>query len=109
RETLLRTSIVRTAANPLAPIHSADGSTSIWFPSGPSKEVRRDIWRCCKRWIPEQLPALSDIEVWHDIIWAECNKLTLDQVAHFVEQDGTIEKLAGELHATDVHLWLLSF
>jgi hypothetical protein len=109
RETLLRTSIVRTAANTLAPIHSADGATSIWFPSGPSKEVRRAIWRCCKTWIPEQLPALSDIEVWHDIIWAECNKLTLDQVADFVEQDGTIEKLAGELQATDVHLWLLSF
>lgn len=109
RETLLCTSIVRTAANTLAPIQSADGSTGIWFPSGPSKEVRRAIWRCCKNWIPEQLPALSDIEVWHDIIWAECNKLTLDQVAHFVEQDATIERLAGELKGTDVHLWLMNF
>ncbi len=109
RETLLRTSIVRTAANTLAPIQSADGSTSIWFPSGPTKEIRRDIWRCCKNWIPDSLPALSDIEVWHDIIWAECNKLTLDQVADFVEQDATIDKLAGELQATDVHLWLMNF
>lgn len=109
RETLLRTSIVRTAANTLAPIHSADGSTNIWFPSGTSKEVRRAIWRCCKNWIPEQLPALSDIEVWHDIIWAECNKLTLDQVADFVEQDAAIERLAGELQGTDVHLWLMNF
>jgi len=109
RETLLRTSIVRTAANTLAPIQSADGSNSIWFPSGPSKEVRRAIWRCCKNWIPDALPALSDIEVWHDIIWAECNKLTLDQVADFVEQDATIDKLAGELQATDVYLWLMNF
>ena len=109
RETLLRTSIVRTAANTLAPIQSADGSTSIWFPSGPSKEIRRAIWRCCKNWIPNSLPALSDIEVWHDIIWAECNKLTLDQVAEFVEKDGTIETLAGELQEVEVHIWLMNF
>ena len=56
RETLLRTSIVRTAANTLAPIHSADGSNNIWFPSGPSKEIRRAIWRCCKNWIPDAAP-----------------------------------------------------
>ena len=109
RETLLRTSIVRTAANTLAPIHSADGSTNIFFPSGPSKEIRRAIWRCCKTWIPGQLPALSDMEVWHDIIWAECNKLTLDQVAEFVEKDATIENLADELQGKEVHQWLIEF
>jgi hypothetical protein len=109
RQTLLHTRIVRTAANTLAPIHSDNGSNNIWFPSGPSKEVRRAIWRCCKNWIPGQLPALSDVEIWNDIIWAECNKLTLDQVAEFVEQDGTIEVLQGELDGTNVYLWLMNF
>jgi hypothetical protein len=109
RDTLLRTNIVRTAAGTLAPIQSADGSTNIWFPTGPSKEVRRAIWRCCKTWIPPQLPAQSDVEVWNDIIWAECNKLTLDQVATFVEEDGTIENLAGELQEKEVHQWLMEF
>ena len=109
RETLLRTKIVRTAANTLAPIHSEDGLTNIFFPSGPSNEIRRAIWRCCKTWIPGQLPAQSDIEVWHDIIWAECNKLTLDQVAYFVEKNETIESLAGELQEMEVHLWLMNF
>jgi hypothetical protein len=109
RQTLQRTSIVRTAADALAPIHSDDGLNNIWFPSGPSKEVRRAIWRCCKNWIPEQLPALSDIEIWNDIIWPECDKLTLDQVAEFVEKDGTIEVLQGELDGTGVHLWLMNF
>jgi hypothetical protein len=109
RETLLRTNIVRTAAGTLAPIHSTDGSTNIWFPTGPSKEVRRAIWRCCKTWIPPQLPAQSDVEVWNDIIWAECNRLTLDQVATFVEEDGMIENLAGELQEKEVHQWLMEF
>jgi hypothetical protein len=109
RATLLRTSIVRTAGDTLAPIKSEDGSTNIWFPNGPSKEVRRAIWRCCKNWIPAQLPAQSDVEIWNDIVWAECDKLTLDQVAEFVEKDETVETLAGELQDIDVHQWLMRF
>lgn len=109
RNTLLRTKIVRTAAGQLAPIHSADGANSIWFPSNASEQVRRAIWRCCKTWIPEQLPAESDVEVWHDIIWPECNKLTLDQVAEFIEKDDTIETLASELEGKEVHEWLMEF
>jgi hypothetical protein len=109
RDTLLRTSIVRTAAGTLAPIHSADGANNIWFPSNASRQVRRAIWRCCKTWIPKQLPAQSDVDVWYDIIWHECDELTLDQVAAFVEQDDTIAKLASELEAKDVHEWLMEF
>ncbi len=109
RDTLLRTKIVRTAAGTLAPIHSADGANNIWFPSNTSKQVRRAIWRCCKTWIPEQLPAQSDVEVWHDIAWPECDKLTLDQVAAFIEEDDTIEKLASELEGKEVHEWLMEF
>jgi hypothetical protein len=109
RDTLLRTKIVRTAAGTLAPIRSADGANNIWFPSNGSKQVRRAIWRCCKTWIPEQLPAQSDVEVWHDIIWPECDKLTLDQVAAFIEEDHTIEMLASELVGKEVHEWLMEF
>ena len=109
RGELLRTKIVRTAAGSLAPIHSPDGKNNIWFPTGATEKLRRAIWRCCKTWIPQQLPALSDVEVWHDIIWQECNKLTLDQAAIFIEEDGTIETLTSELQAKDVHEWLIEF
>jgi hypothetical protein len=110
RETLLRTKIVRTVAGNMAPIHSPDGNNNIWFPTGSTDKIRRAIWRCCKTWIPEQLPAQSEIEVWHDTIWQECNKLTLDQVATFIEDDDTIKKLAGELsEENDVHEWLNEF
>ena len=110
RDTLLHTKIVRTAAGNMAPIHSADGTTNIWFPTGSSDKIRRAIWRCCKTWIPGQLPAQSEVEVWNEIIWPECNKLTLDQVAAFIEDDDTIETLAGELQEEkDVHEWLNEF
>lgn len=107
---LLRTKIVRTAADTMASIHSPDGKNNILFPSGPNKEIRRRIWRCCKEWIPQQLPAETDVEIWHDIIWPDCHRLTLDQVAEFIEQDGTSETLAGELSAEmEVHEWLNEF
>lgn len=107
---LLRTKIVRTAADTMAAIHSLDGKCNIWFPSSPNKDIRRRIWHCCEPWIPKQLPAQSDVEVWHDIIWPDCKKLTLDQIAAFIEDDGTAETLAGELSGEkEVHEWLNDF
>jgi hypothetical protein len=109
RTVLLRTNIVRTAADTMAPIRSPDGATNIWFPSGPTTEIRRRIWCCYKPWIPEQLPAQSDVEVWHDIIWSDCGKLTLDQFAEFIEDVGTIEMLVAKLPGTDAYAWLNDF
>src|SRR5438552_2080275 len=109
RDTLLRTKIVRTAAGTLAPIISLGGQNNIWFPTGATDKIRRAIWRCCKTWIPSQLPAQSDVEIWHDIIWQECDKLTLDQVAAFIEEDDTVQKLESELQGKDVHEWLMEF
>jgi hypothetical protein len=106
---LLHTKIVRTAADTMAPIHSPDGN-NIWFPSSSNKEIRRRIWSCCKAWFPNQLPAQSDVDFWHDIIWPDCNKLTLEQVAVFIEDDGNIETLARELsEEKEVHEWLNDF
>lgn len=108
RDTLLITKIVRTAAGNIAPIHSGD--TDIYFPTGSSEEIRQAIWRCCKTWAPAQLPAQAEVEAWNEIIWQDCKKLTFDQFAEFIEEDDTIEKLAGELvDGKDVHEWLNEF
>ena len=109
RDSLLRTNIVRTAAGTMAPIQSADGKKYAWFPSGPTKEVRRGIWRCCRAWFPERLPALPDVELWHEILWPECGKLTLDQVAELIEAAGSIETLTAKLTGKDAYAWLNDF
>jgi hypothetical protein len=109
RDTLLRTNIVRTAAATMAPIQSPDGKKYAWFPSGPTKEIRRGIWRCCRSWFPEKLPALQDVELWQDILWPECGKLTLDQLAELIEVEGSIETLTAKLKGKDAHAWLNDF
>jgi hypothetical protein len=108
RDSLLRTNIVRTAAGTMAPIQSADGKKYAWFPSGPTKEVRRGIWRCCRAWFPERLPALPDVELWQDILWPDCGKLTLDQVAELTEAVGSIEILTAKLKG-NAYAWLNDF
>src|SRR6266481_14667 len=107
---LLQTKIVRTAADTVASIQSPDGKNNILFPSNGNNVIRRRIWRSCNMWIPDQLPAKPDVDAWYDIIWSECKRLTLDQVAAFIEEDDTIEKLDGELaEGKDVHEWLNEF
>jgi hypothetical protein len=73
------------------------------------KEIRRGIWRCCRSWFPERLPALSDVELWQDILWPECGKLTLEQVAAFIETEGSIETLTAKVKGKDAHAWLNEF
>lgn len=108
RDALLRTKIVRTAGNTMAPIQ-IDGKKYAWFPSGSTEEVRRGIWRCGSSWFPERLPAWTDVELWQDILWPECGKLTLEQLASLIEAEGSIETLTAKLKGKDAYAWLNEF
>ncbi|HWD91723.1 MAG TPA: hypothetical protein VG938_05160 [Verrucomicrobiae bacterium] len=93
---LLSAKIVKTAAGTLAAIRAPDGTNNIWFPSNAIKEIRNRIWRCCKDWFPPNLPAESDIHIWHDIIWPDCEKLTLERIAEWIEDCGTIAEVSAK-------------
>ena len=110
RKSLLHANIVRTATGDLASILSDDGQKFIWFPSATKKQLREKIWLCCSSWFPSQLPAQTDVEVWDEIAWEDCGKLTVATVAAFVEKAGTMAALAEELvPGTDVRAWLNEF
>jgi hypothetical protein len=55
------------------------------------------------------LPASSDVELWQDILWHECGKLTLDQLAAFLENEGSIATLTTKLKGKEAHAWLNEF
>lgn len=105
---LLKAKIVRTASNNLLPIVSADGNHHIWFPSSPNKDIRHRIWLCFSSWFPNNLPAESDVDFWYQTIWSECKKLTLQQIAEFIEQSGSIEKISL-VDQRSVFDWLNAF
>ena len=109
REALLHSNIVRTATGELRSILSPDGKKYIWFPSAAKKEIREGLWRCCSSWFPQQLPASTDVEAWHDLIWDECGELTTGGLAAFVESMGSVGGLSKELSGKNVFEWLNEF
>jgi hypothetical protein len=109
RKTLLRVKIVRTATDNLASILGDNGAKYIWFPTAGKKEIRDKLWLCCSSWFPHCLPRRADVEVWHEVVWDECGKLTVAQLAIFVESKGTLGVLSKELPGKDVHDWLNEF
>ncbi len=106
---LLRLNIVRTASGELRSILSRDGKKYIWSPSAARREIREKLWRCCSSWFPHQLPARSDVEAWHDLIWDQCGKLTTGKLAEFVELKGSLDVLSKELSGKNAYEWLNEF
>jgi hypothetical protein len=109
REQLLQAKIVRTATDDLASILADDGTKYIWFPTAGKKEIRDRLWFCCSSWFPHRLPIRADVEVWHEIVWDECGKLTVAQLAIFVESKGSVGELSTKLSDKNVYDWLNEF
>ena len=109
RKRLLRTEIVNTSDNNIVAILDEKGDKYTWFPSAGKKEIREAIWRCATQWFPYLLPRKEDVELWYRLSWKECGTLTLDQMAHFVEQMKTLDALKDELQHDNVYDWLNEF
>ena len=110
RNALLRSKIVRTAdKDTLASIASEDEAKYVWFPQGSTRQIREKLWLCCNSWFPHQLPKRSDVELWNALLWDECGKLTVSQLAKFVENMKTVDALAEALKGKAPHEWLADF
>lgn len=110
RGQLLKSSIVNTAfgGDPVA-ILKEDDSKFIWFPTSTKHEVREKIWELAKYWFPKQIPQKSDIEHWYKLSWNECGKLSVDQLAEFIEDKGNIQELAIVVEGRATIDWLNDF
>ncbi|UPT69026.1 MAG: hypothetical protein M0D57_10575 [Sphingobacteriales bacterium JAD_PAG50586_3] len=106
---LLYAKIVTTATSSLQAILTNDGGNYMWFPTGSSKEIRLGIWNLTKDWFPHCLPKENEVELWNKLIWKECGKLTLTQLAEFIEALETIDVLAEKLKTRDAFEWLNEF
>lgn len=110
RKQLLHAKIVNTASGELASMLSDDGSVFLWFPYGVTKEQREKIWHVAQQWFPRCLPRQSDLDLWYRLSWNEYGKLTVAQLAAFVENKKTLADLSGALvQGKDVLDWLNEF
>jgi len=110
RKQLLQAKIVNTASGDLASMLSNDGSICLWFPYGGTRELRERIWAAAQQWFPHRLPRQFDIELWYKLSWTEYGKLTIAQLASFVESKKTLADLAAVLKlGRNVFDWLNEF
>ncbi|MBN1970394.1 MAG: hypothetical protein JW870_13585 [Candidatus Delongbacteria bacterium] len=109
RTKLLTVDIVKTADNELNAIHTKEGKKYIWFPNSNNQKNRNELWKLCKYWFPHCLPQESDVELWNKLTWKECGQLTSDQLASFIENRDTINKLSEVLIGISANEWLGRF
>ncbi|MHB1683537.1 MAG: sacsin N-terminal ATP-binding-like domain-containing protein [Bacilli bacterium] len=110
REKLLRTPIVDTENNDRISIISDEGKTNAWFPSAGKQEHRHRIWALAMAWIPSHLPRKSDIDIWHDIAWRECDKLSAEGLTRSIHHRGNLAALGEALaEGTSSVDWLNSY
>lgn len=108
RNKLITVKIVDTADNSLISIEH-EGNKHAWFPSASKKEIRERIWASAKYWFPYRLPKKEDIETWNRLIWSECGRLTVLQLATFVEGQKNISELGKAVKGINIHTWLNDF
>lgn len=81
RKAILRAPIVNTAAQRRVSIVDEDGRKYVQFPVGSTAEIRAKIWSLAKDWFPHCLPKQDEVELWHQLLWEDCGKLTLEGLA----------------------------
>ncbi|MGK7392617.1 MAG: sacsin N-terminal ATP-binding-like domain-containing protein [Candidatus Cyclobacteriaceae bacterium M2_1C_046] len=110
RTRLLHEKIVNVAnGDPPQSILSADNKKYIWFPNSPKKDIRFQIWELANQWFPHALPNKDDVEIWYKLSWEECGKLTVYQLAKFVEGLKTLNNLKKSISEKNVYEWLKDF
>ncbi len=109
RNALLYIPIVNSAAQQRVSILNADGNHNVLFPAGSNKDIRARIWNLAAKWFPDRLPKQDEVELWHQLLWEDCGKLTLDGFAGFVEDAGSLSQLRELMPETDCIKWLNQF
>ena len=107
RAKLLYAKIVKNAEGNLKSIlDHEDDRKYMYFPSHPKKEIREEIWEVASEWFPHILPQKTEIDLWYNLSWDQCGKLTLDTLALFISQKKTIDELQKKLPKIDAVKWL---
>ncbi len=107
RKRLLHIPIVKTeAAGELISILDNNGDYLALFPSSSKKEYRKRIWDLFNNGFAGVIPKESDIEIWKEMVWEKCGKLSTDFLANTIAGRGTIEKLQSQLDVEEIYDWL---
>lgn len=93
RTKLLNTPIIDTENGKRISILHENGNTNVWFPSSPNVDLRIKIWDLANMWIPTMLPRKVDVDVWWNLIWSDCSKITIDEITKAIDEKLQLSKI----------------
>lgn len=93
RSKLLITPIVDNENGKRISIKRENGKSNVWFPSSQDKNIRIRIWELANMWIPMMLPRKDDIDIWYDLIWSDCSKLTIGKITEIIDKKMELSKI----------------
>jgi hypothetical protein len=105
---LLKVPIVDLNSGKRISIKDADDKNNIFFPSASKIEIREKLWALTVELAPEKMPRRSDIHDWHEIIWDESTRLTLEILTKGIQNRAGLNKLSADLKKTEAETigWL---
>jgi hypothetical protein len=111
RGVIVHTPLVDNKINGRISIVDDDDIPRIRFPSSSKRSVREQIWDLASTWIPEYLPPRDEVHDWYDVIWPECDHISLATLAEFIQGCIDLDGLASclGLDATETLSWLNRF
>ena len=86
--------IVELENGELVSIKNNEGKDNIYFPHDTKENVREKIWELEYKLFPNKIPAKRDVHNWDKVLWSDCFKDSIKAVTEFIQEKGTIEKLA---------------
>lgn len=110
RTKLLSTPIIDTENGKRISIVHENGDPNVWFPSSPNVELRIKIWDLTNMWIPMMLPRKADVDIWYDLIWSDCKKLTVGVITDSIHNKNELSNIGKMLvEGIDPVNWLNNY
>lgn len=97
KETLLHNPIIETATGERKSIKSRDNKVMVWFPSNAKEDFRMSIWELMHKFKSYHLPKKDEIDIWYNIKWIDCGKLTLKTMISSVRNLENLNRLESDL------------
>lgn len=101
RRNLLKVPIVQIDTEKRISIKNSNNKDQVYFPYSNKKEIREIIWKLGKELFSLNIPLKGNIDDWYEIIWEDCFKLTISELAKSIEEISNLNNLKSRLNKAE--------
>jgi hypothetical protein len=111
RKKLLITPLVDANSGKRIGIQDFEGKIQVYFPTSKKSKVRERIWKLSNSFFPKSLPDKKQIHEWHGVIWKDCFKQTVTELAKNIQKETDLKNLSETINKQESEIigWLNQF